>query len=243
MLEAGLQTEWQRNVEALLLDVHLTLVDDSHFPHHELPKLLRAEGVQIPDAELQTAYVRASDQVFDWPSLPPRTKIRDLHGRRLRRLYELLRLNRDPGRDLEILYQRMRRCRLYPDAVEVLPLLHGRYRLAVVSNADEDDPLLVALRPVKHLFEAVVVSGEVGVLKPSSRIFQIACEKLGVEAERAAVVGDSPTSDVLGAHRAGLRAIWLNRKNRPWPTEIPEPDAVVRDFYELRDLLLPQRTA
>ena len=236
-----MQTDWQRDLRALLLDVHLTLVDDSHFPHHELPRLLQSEGVRIPREELERAYAKASEQVFDWPNLPPDTRIRDLHRRRLRRLYDLLRLDRDPERDLDVLYQRMRRCQLYRDAVDVLPALRARYRLAVVSNADEDDPLLEALQPVRHLFDVVVVSGEVGELKPSSLIFDIACEKLAVLPAQAAVVGDSPTSDVLGAHRAGLRAIWLNRKAKPWPENISEPDAVVRDFYELRDLLLPGR--
>ncbi len=232
-----MRTDWSRQLRALLLDVHLTLVDDSHFPHHELPRLLQSEGVQIPENELERAYAKASEQVFDWPNLPPDTKIRDLHRLRLRRLYDLLNLDRDPERDLDVLYQRMRRCQLYRDAVEVLPALRSRYRLAVVSNADVDDPLLEALRPVRRFFDVVVVSGEIGELKPSSRIFEVACEKLAVKPEEAAVVGDSPTSDVLGARRAGLWAIWLNRKGKTWPTKIPKPDAVVRDFYELRDLL------
>lgn len=61
------------------------------------------------------------------------------------------------------------------------------------------------------LFDAVVISGAVGFAKPDARIFALACSLLDVAPADAVHVGDNPEADVLGAHAAGLRAVWLNR--------------------------------
>lgn len=58
----------------------------------------------------------------------------------------------------------------------------------------------------------VVVGVDVaGAPKPDPAPFHYACAKLGVEPAMAVHIGDSLLADVLGAHRAGLRAIWLDR--------------------------------
>jgi FMN phosphatase YigB (HAD superfamily) len=68
-----------------------------------------------------------------------------------------------------------------------------------------------------------IASGEVGFGKPDRRIFTTALERLGVRAGEAIAIGDSLERDVLGAHNAGLRSIWLNREG--WT----EPGPVVAD--------------
>ncbi len=60
--------------------------------------------------------------------------------------------------------------------------------------------------------EHLIASGEVGVAKPDRRIFEHACSVFGVRPSDAAYVGDRLRTDAIGAARAGLTGIWLNRR-------------------------------
>jgi HAD superfamily hydrolase (TIGR01509 family) len=95
----------------------------------------------------------------------------------------------------------------YPDAVPTLRALRARgVRLAAVSNVGFD------LRPVLDglgllaLLDAVVLSFEVGAVKPDPAIFRAACAALGVEPQHALMVGDHPEADG-GATAAGLSTL------------------------------------
>ena len=60
-------------------------------------------------------------------------------------------------------------------------------------------------------FDAVAISGEIGVAKPAAEAFTTALTLLGTEASRTAMVGDSFVNDVEGALGAGLGAVvWMN---------------------------------
>ena len=102
---------------------------------------------------------------------------------------------------------------LDPEAKSVLGELQGRYKLVLISNFDHPPHVHrlldeLALRP---FFDAVVVSGDVGVTKPDPAIFAPALEQTGLVADKALFVGDSPKDDVAGARAAGLRPVLIRR--------------------------------
>jgi HAD superfamily hydrolase (TIGR01509 family) len=90
-----------------------------------------------------------------------------------------------------------------PGAVEAVTRLRSLgLALAVVSNWDETLPERIGDFGV----EVVVSSAEVGVPKPDPALFRLALERLGVRAERALHVGDSP-EDEEGARAAGMQFV------------------------------------
>lgn len=92
----------------------------------------------------------------------------------------------------------------YADAVPVLERLHhADVRVGVVSNTGWDVRGPFAVRGLEHLVEAVVLSYEVGVVKPDPAIFHLACQAVGAEPSRTLFVGDNPVTDG-GAVTAGL---------------------------------------
>ena len=110
--------------------------------------------------------------------------------------------------------------------------------LALVTNgaSDTQREKLCALA-IEHWFDAVVISGEVGVAKPDPAAFEIALTKLAVPRESVWHVGDSLTADVAGAKAAGLTAVWLNRRGRVRTEDDPVPDREIRSLTELVILL------
>ncbi len=101
---------------------------------------------------------------------------------------------------------------VYPEVPEVLQALHGKHKLAVIS--DFDGRLRAVLRSfgLDQFFECVLISSEVGADKPDPQIFHLACEKLGVARESVWHVGDDPKRDWAGARAAGMQAFELDRE-------------------------------
>jgi putative hydrolase of the HAD superfamily len=101
--------------------------------------------------------------------------------------------------------------RAFDDVEPFLDAL-GSIPVAVVTNVTTDvqRAKLVAAGLAERL--PVVVGVDVaGAPKPDPAPFRHACAVLDVEPAAAVHIGDSLLADVVGAHRAGLRAIWLDR--------------------------------
>jgi putative hydrolase of the HAD superfamily len=105
-------------------------------------------------------------------------------------------------------------------------------KLGVLSNATSGRLVRRALerRRLLHPFKVVVVSAEEGPCKPEPALFRLALERLGASASKAAMVGDRLPTDILGAQRAGLRAVLVDFHGdgpEPSPPD-PIPAALVR---------------
>ncbi|XP_061338812.1 uncharacterized protein LOC133285576 isoform X1 [Gastrolobium bilobum] len=97
-----------------------------------------------------------------------------------------------------------------PDgAYETITLLKDAgVKMAVVSNFDCRLRKLLKDLNVLNLFDAVIISSEVGYEKPDPRIFQAALDQVNVEASKALHIGDDQKADKLGANAIGIDC-WL----------------------------------
>ncbi|KAH1161606.1 hypothetical protein GLYMA_01G046200v4 [Glycine max] len=77
-------------------------------------------------------------------------------------------------------------------------------KMAVVSNFDNRLRKLLKDLNVLNLFDAVIISSEVGYEKPDPRIFQAALDEVNVEACKALHIGDDQKADKLGANAVGI---------------------------------------
>ena len=113
---------------------------------------------------------------------------------------------------------------LVAGALELLNALRNHCRLGIVSNNSTAEQIekLRALN-IASYFDTIVISEDVGVTKPDSRIFAIACERLGADAQDVVFVGDNWTNDIVGAINAGISAVWLDLDGKaPALAGIPE---------------------
>jgi HAD superfamily hydrolase (TIGR01549 family) len=123
----------------------------------------------------------------------------------------------------------------------LLTELAGRFRLAVVSNFDYTPTAVGILEAagVASLFDTIVVSDAVGWRKPAPAIFEAALTRLGLTPCQALFVGDRAEIDVLGAHRVGMHAAWLNPSGAALPPGVGRPEYELRDLEDLRGILGP----
>lgn len=129
-----------------------------------------------------------------------------------------------------LFYATRNQVELYAEIGQALPALAARQRIVALTNGNAD---LTMIGLDQH-FHGAVFARDVGCSKPDRRIFAHACELLDLAPASVWHIGDDPDLDVVGAHRAGMPAVWLNRDGRRWPyPDGPLPDLVVRDLAEL----------
>ena len=132
--------------------------------------------------------------------------------------------------------------RLYKD-VTVLEELHA-YHVGIITNGAHDDHTDSQLSKVRHLglserIQSLTISGEIGVRKPNLGIFKVACERADVLLEEAIFVGDSVQNDIVGANRAGITSVLINRKSDVLipKTANEQPDYTISNLYDVLSCL------
>jgi len=116
----------------------------------------------------------------------------------------------------------------FDDAREVLSRLARHYTLCAVSNGEQD----LGQLGLDDLFSFVALPRDAGVDKPDPRIFRVAMARASCGPREFVHVGDSETSDVLGAKAAGAYAVWFN-PNKCSALAPTRADAEIRTLADL----------
>ena len=133
--------------------------------------------------------------------------------------------------------------RLFPNTISSLIYLKGKgYTLGVISNGITIKQWEKLIRlDLHHFFEEVVTSQEAGVEKPNEKIFQLALDRMGCEAERSVMIGNKFNEDIMGALNVGMSAILVNSELTDSEREYLKGKnlnvEVIRDLKEIKNIL------
>lgn len=123
---------------------------------------------------------------------------------------------------------------LFPDVLSCLDDL-AEHRLGIISNGNALEQRRKLERAgIAKRFETIHISSECGQPKPAAEIFHRACRDAGVGVRDAVYVGDAYEIDALGARRAGLRGVWLDRSQSRRADHV---SPVISGLGELAELL------
>jgi len=213
-------------------DVYATVFDD--------------HGIAATADEFESAFRAAW---ADWANEGPFEATEEASFRRLTELDQLVfdRLGYPDlpeafFRDIDLAFRQRSAFYVFPDVIPALDAMQAvGLRLGVVSNWGWWAPELLQTLELARHFEVMSISARVGYQKPHRAIFEHALELLDVDGSEAIHVGDDPEADVIGARRAGIEPVLLDRRGRSHPpmgsdTE-PGAVAVIADLGELLDLL------
>ena len=110
--------------------------------------------------------------------------------------------------------------KLLPGALEILDYLAPKYKMFILSNGFmELQSQKMATTGLTKYFKRVILSEEIGVNKPDTRLFEYALRVSGAHKCEALMIGDAFDSDILGAANVGIDQMFLNRrgeKNLPF---------------------------
>jgi len=120
---------------------------------------------------------------------------------------------------------------LLPDIIDVLNFcFQNKITMGIITNG----PLDHQKRKIKQLgieswipSKNIIISSEVGLAKPDVRVFRLAETKVQTDNGNLFYVGDSFQNDIIGAKKAGWKAIWCNRRCHRKNYHTIEPDYVI----------------
>ncbi len=116
------------------------------------------------------------------------------------------------------------------------------YRMGVISNGITIKQWEKLIRlGIYHFFDEVITSDEVGFEKPHPRIFEEALNRMDCVPNKAVMVGNKFSEDMMGAVNAGMSAILVNSKLTPKEKEYIEKEKldvkVIANISDLNDIL------
>lgn len=101
---------------------------------------------------------------------------------------------------------------IFPGTVPMLKILRER---GIITGVITNGPSMLQNHKMdasglREYMDIVVVSGDVGIHKPSPKLFIYTAEKLGLFPNECIYVGDHPVNDISGALSAGMKAVRMN---------------------------------
>ncbi len=127
----------------------------------------------------------------------------------------------------------------FADTVAGLQRLHSRYKLAVLSNID-DDLFAYTASKLEVQFDGVVTAQQIHSYKPSLNNFEALLRRYAIPRERLLHVAESLYHDVAPAHSLGIRTVWVNRRQGKQAAASKladvKPDLEVPDVGRLAEL-------
>jgi putative hydrolase of the HAD superfamily len=226
-------------ISAVLFDLDRTLID-----------LERATRLGL-DAHLAALGVSAGPEAYaEWKRLEVLHVQRylaghvSMHGQRRDRVREMTgRPHTDAEADAWFAAYRVHmesELRLFGDTLAALDHIEAvlGVPVGIVTNMDTDYQLakMAAVDLAVDRFACVLGTDLLPAPKPHRAAFVHACAALGLDPDRTVVyVGDEPHTDALGAHRAGLRGVWLDRPGALVSAD-PAPPAGIERITGLAEL-------
>ncbi|WP_099189584.1 YjjG family noncanonical pyrimidine nucleotidase [Tepidibacter mesophilus] len=127
---------------------------------------------------------------------------------------------------------------LYDNSIDLVESLNKHYRLTIITNGLKDvQDNRIRKSIIAKYFEDIVVSEEVKVSKPDSKIFEHALNNIKyTDKSKVLIVGDSLTSDIQGGINFGIDTCWFNPNKVENKTGI-KPTYEISNLMELKDIL------
>lgn len=120
---------------------------------------------------------------------------------------------------------------LFPGALEVLEDLYGQYPMSIITNGfPEAQFRKLQASGLEKFFDQVHISEHIGIAKPHPGIFEHALKHAGFSSSESLMIGDNLDTDIHGASRAGIDAVWFN------PDHLEAEHAAVHVVHHLAEI-------
>ena len=222
--------------EVLSFDCYGTLVDWESGIISGLRPVLRSHDVEATDDEILALHAQTEHKLQAASERDGYVKYRDVLGEEVREAGREWGFEPSPS-EVEALPDSVRYWLPFPDTVNALRALKGRYRLAIISNID-DGLFALTARYLEVEFDYIVTAEQAGTYKPSLNNFELALDRIGVAPEKLLHVAESLFHDHVPAKEMGLDTAWIHRRAAKGgfgatPPAEAEPDLEVPDLESL----------
>lgn len=218
-------------IDWITFDCYGTLIDWEAGMREAFSPILKARGLQAGLDDLAAKYIQSEMWVERHGYQPYRRVMADSAAMLFKQHFQVDLNEEESG----ALLRTFPDWRPFSEVPGVLERLKKRYRLAILSNID-DDLLGISIKRLGVPFDAVVTAEQVKSYKPVNTHWKEALSRFNITEEQIFHVAGSYLHDVMPAKQLGIACAWINRKNeKPFVTS--RPDAEFTDLTRLPEFL------
>ncbi len=224
-------------LEFLFIDLDDTILDFKKAEQVAIRKTLSDAGLTPTDA-VCLRYSQINDMHWKMLERGELTRSQVLVGR-FRMLFEEFGVHADPEKTARAYMENLSVGHFFlPGAEEAVAALSEKYRLFLASNGTASvQRSRLKSADISRYFENIFISQDIGVNKPAKEYFYRCFAQIsGFAPERAMIVGDSLSSDILGGKNAGIATCWVNPGHKNYTLE-QKPDYEIESLAQLAALL------
>lgn len=226
--------------KVLTFDCYGTLINWEEGIIQAIRPVLQAHNIRLTDNEILDLYAQLESEAESGEFKSYKTILRSVvSGIGEEAGFE-------PARaELDSLVESVGRWQPFPDTVNALQKLKKKYKLAILSNID-DDLIALSLKRLKVKFDWVITAQQVKSYKPSLNNFHQMIKRIGQPKANLLHVAQSVFHDIVPAKKAGLSTVWINRSKLTegfgaTPPAYAEPDLELADLQSLATLALGKK--
>lgn len=225
------------SIRLITFDCYGTLIDWEDGMLAVLRPMLARNGQKISDEDILAHYGEIEAEMEAGPYLPYRTVLSSV-ARGIGQRFGV-NLSEEDG---QAFAESITRWKPFMDTMAALQLMAKKFRLAIISNIDDDLFAETRKKFVPVEFDFVVTAQQMQGYKPALKNFEEAIRRSGLGKDQILHVGQSIYHDIEPANALGLQNVWVNRPSlRPGagPVKIGKgkPTHEVRSLAELAKLL------
>ncbi len=230
-------------IKVVFFDLYHTLICYDPPQEESLARVLNDFGIEVAPEVLRRPIVVADEFIYQEHSRLSISKRSDEEKKSLFAQYQAMVLKEagiEPTGELignilskmqQIKFSRV----LFDDVLPVLTELKGKgLILGLISNVDSDITPLLDKLGLSQLLQVVVTSQDTGYMKPQPEIFKEAAKQACVQVSEAMYIGDQYQIDVLGAKKAGMQGVLLDRNS--YFEEVTK-ELKIQNLYQLVEYL------
>lgn len=224
--------------ELIIFDADETLFDFKKSEKYAFENAMLEFNIEYDESYHLKIYKEINDSI--WKELENGLITQEkLKVERFKRLSDKLNIKFDPAEFAKSYMKHLANASfLYEDSTSLIEDLYKEHKLIIITNGLKDvQTNRIRKSTIGKYFEDIVISEEVGVSKPNSKIFEVALENIDyTDKSKILMVGDSLTSDVKGGINFGVDTCWFNHEKALNKTDI-KPTYEISNLLDLKTIL------
>lgn len=224
-----------KSFEVLTFDCYGTLIDWESGILSTLKPLFLKKGTIISDKAILEEYAKFESEIESLEYQSYKVILREIikcFGQKFNFLIQ--------NEETDCLVKSLNKWPPFYDTINALKILKKRFKLAILSNIDED-LIIESVNKLEISFDWIITAEQAKSYKPSLNNFQFALKKIGIPKEKILHVAQSIYHDIIPAKKIGLKTVWINRRQGKegygaTPPALSKPDMELPNLISLASL-------